>query len=293
MSRWKHALETLTDYGHLIRLHRPVGTWLLLWPALWALWLASDGRPNEHIFIVFVLGVFLTRSAGCAINDWADRKVDPSVKRTQDRPLAAGRIQPFEALLVYAILALLAFALVLTLDGLTVLYAVAGAILMAAYPFMKRFFALPQVWLGFAFGWSVPMAYVAQTGHVPRIGWLTFLCSVLWIVVYDTQYAMVDREDDLRLGVRSSAIAFGEADRVILALLQGLTLVGLYLVAQEKHLGVWFKTALAAGAATFVYQQWLIRDRTREGCFAAFLNNQWFGLLIFLGIALDYFFKAR
>mgnify|MGYP003345256488 CR=1 FL=1 len=293
MSRWQHAVATLADYGQLIRLHRPVGTWLLLWPALWALWLASEGRPDEHVFVVFVLGVFLTRSAGCAINDWADRKVDPAVKRTQDRPLAAGRIQPFEALIVYAILVLLAFGLVLTLDRLTVLYAVAGAVLMAAYPFMKRFFPLPQLWLGFAFGWAVPMAWIAQTGHVPRIGWLTFLCSVLWIVVYDTEYAMVDRDDDLRLGVRSSAIAFGEADRVILAILQTLTLLGLYLVGQELRLGGWFVASLAAGATTFVYQQWLIRDRSREGCFAAFLNNQWFGLLIFLGVALDYFFRAR
>lgn len=293
MSRWQHAVATLADYGQLIRLHRPVGTWLLLWPALWALWLASEGRPDEHVFVVFVLGVFLTRSAGCAINDWADRKVDPAVKRTQDRPLAAGRIQPFEALIVYAILVLLAFGLVLTLDRLTVLYAVAGAVLMAAYPFMKRFFPLPQLWLGFAFGWAVPMAWIAQTGHVPRIGWLTFLCSMLWIVVYDTEYAMVDRDDDLRLGVRSSAIAFGDADRIVIAVLQGLTLLALGLIGREQHLGAWFGLSVAAGAVTFVYQQWLIRRRSREGCFAAFLNNQWFGLLVFLGIALDYFFRAR
>ena len=255
--------------------------------------IAADGRPSEHIFVVFVLGTFLTRSAGCAINDWADRKVDPAVKRTQDRPLAAGRIAPFEALIVYAILALLAFGLVLTLDRLTVLYAVGGAVLMATYPFMKRFFPLPQLWLGFAFGWAVPMAWIAQTGHVPRIGWLTFIGSVLWIVVYDTQYAMVDRDDDLRLGVRSSAITFGEADRLIIAVLQGLTLVALLLIGRNQHLGTWFGASVAVGAMIFLYQQWLIRDRSREGCFAAFLNNQWFGLVIFLGIALDYFFRVR
>ena len=292
MSGWRQALSTLADYARLIRLHRPVGTWLLLWPALWALWLASSGRPQEHVFIVFVLGVFLTRSAGCAINDWADRKVDPAVQRTQDRPLAAGRIQPVEALIVYAILSLLAFAVVLTLDRLTILCSLVGALLMAGYPFMKRFFPIPQAWLGLAFGWAVPMAWVAQTGSISRVGWLVFVCAVLWIVVYDTQYAMVDREDDLRLGIKSSAIAFGEADCVIIGLLQVLTVLGLGLVGKELHLGGWYALGLTAGALTFGYQQWLIRDRSRSGCFAAFLNNQWFGLCVFVGIALDYFFKT-
>jgi 4-hydroxybenzoate polyprenyltransferase len=292
MSSWRNVMNTLFDYGRLIRLHRPVGTWLLMWPALWSLWLSSVGRPHEHVFIVFVLGTFLTRSAGCAINDWADRNVDPSVQRTQDRPLAAGRIQPFEALIVYAMLALLALALVLTLDRLTVLCSVIGAVLMVIYPFMKRFFPLPQAWLGLAFGWAVPMAWVAETGGVSRVGWLVFVSSVLWIVVYDTQYAMVDRDDDLRLGVKSSAITFGEADRVIIGALQALTVAGLWLVGREMHLGQWYQVGLGAAALTFVYQQWLIRGRDREGCFAAFLNNQWFGMLIFLGIALDYFFRA-
>lgn len=285
-------VATLADYGRLIRLHRPVGTWLLLWPALWALWLASDGHPNEHVFVVFCLGTFLTRSAGCAINDWADRKVDGEVKRTRDRPLAAGRIEPGEALIVYAILSLLAFALVLTLNRVTVWYAVAGAGLMAAYPFMKRFFALPQAWLGVAFSWSVPMAWVAETGHVSQTGWLVFVSGALWVMVYDTQYAMVDRDDDLRLGVRSSAIAFGDADRLLLGVLQSLTLVGLWLAGTAFGLGTWFRVGLGAGAAAFGYQQWLIRSRSREGCFAAFLNNQWFGLAVFVGIALDYVFRA-
>lgn len=292
MTGWRDALSTLADYGRLIRLHRPVGTWLLLWPALWALWLSSSGHPREHVFVVFVLGVFLTRSAGCAINDWADRNVDPAVQRTQDRPLAAGRIQPAEALIVYAILSLLAFGVVLTLDRLTILCSIVGAFLMVAYPFMKRFFPIPQAWLGLAFGWAVPMAWVAQTGTVSRVGWLVFVSAVLWIVVYDTQYAMVDREDDLRLGVKSSAIAFGEADRVVIGLLQMLTVLGLGLVGKELQLGGWYKLGLMAGALTFAYQQWLIRDRSRSGCFAAFLNNQWFGLCIFVGIALDHFFRT-
>lgn len=293
MSAGREVLATLADYGRLIRLHRPVGTWLLLWPALWALWLSSAGRPGEHIFIVFVLGVFLTRSAGCAINDWADRHVDPAVQRTQDRPLAAGRIRPSEALIVYAILSLLAFAVVLTLDRLTILCSLVGAFLMAGYPFMKRFFPLPQAWLGIAFGWAVPMAWVAQTGTVSRVGWLVFVSAVLWIVVYDTQYAMVDREDDVRLGVKSSAITFGEADRVIIGVLQCLTVLGLWLVGRQLQLGAWYSAGLVGGALTFVYQQWLIRERSRAGCFAAFLNNQWFGLSVFIGIALDYFFRAR
>jgi 4-hydroxybenzoate polyprenyltransferase len=292
-SGWRSIAAALVDYGQLIRLHRPVGTWLLLWPALWALWLSSGGHPGEHVFIVFCLGAFLTRSAGCAINDWADRKVDPEVKRTRDRPLAAGRIQPSEALIVYAILCLLAFALVLTLSRLTVLYAVVGAGLMVAYPFMKRFFTLPQAWLGVAFSWSVPMAWVAQTGQVSRVGWLVFVSSALWVMVYDTQYAMVDRDDDLRLGVRSSAITFGDADRLILAALQALVLIGLLLVGEDLGLGLWYRSGLAVGAAAFCYQQWLIRSRSREGCFAAFLNNQWFGLCVFLGLALDYFFRSH
>jgi 4-hydroxybenzoate polyprenyltransferase len=257
------------------------------------LWLSSSGHPQEHLFVVFVLGTFLTRSAGCAINDWADRNVDPAVQRTQDRPLAAGRIQPAEALIVYAILSLLAFAVVLTLDRRTILCSIVGAFLMASYPFMKRFFPIPQAWLGLAFGWAVPMAWVAQTGTVSRVGWLVFVSAILWIVVYDTQYAMVDREDDIRLGVKSSAITFGEADRVIIGLLQLLTLLGLLLIGKELHLGGWYLLGLAAGALAFAYQQWLIRDRSRSGCFAAFLNNQWFGLCVFVGIALDYFFRTN
>jgi 4-hydroxybenzoate polyprenyltransferase len=287
------VVSTLVDYGLLIRLHRPVGTWLLLWPALWALWMSSAGHPNEHVFVVFCIGVFLTRSAGCAINDWADRKVDPEVKRTRDRPLAAGRIQPSEALIVYAILCLLAFALVLTLDRVTIACSVVGAGLMAAYPFMKRFFPLPQAWLGLAFSWSIPMAWVAQQGGVTRIGWLVFVAGTLWVMVYDTQYAMVDRDDDLRLGVHSSAITFGDADRVVLGALQSLTLLALLLAGQSLGLGRWYHVGLGVGALTFIYQQWLIRDRSRDGCFAAFINNQWFGLAVFLGIALDYFFKAH
>ena len=282
----------LADYGRLVRLHRPVGIWLLLWPALWGLWLAARGHPHEHVFVVFVLGVVLTRSAGCAINDFADRRFDPHVARTGERPLATGTVAPAEALLVYAILSLLALALVLTLDRLTLQYAIGGAALTAVYPFLKRFFPLPQLWLGAAFAWSVPMAFAAETHAVPRLGWLLFIAALLWTVVYDTMYAMVDRDDDRRLGIRSTAILFGDADRWVLGALQALVLYSLWLVGGLAALGPWFRVGLGAGALLFGYQQWLIRDRIPAACLRAFANNAWFGLVVFLGIALDYLFRA-
>ena len=281
----------LADYARLVRLHRPVGIWLLLWPALWALWIAASGHPDEHVFVVFTLGVLLTRSAGCALNDYADRNFDPHVVRTAGRPLAAGRVSPAEALLICAILSLLALALVLTLDRLTVEYAIAGAALTLVYPFLKRFFPLPQVWLGAAFSWSVPMAFAAQTGQVPRLAWLLFAAGVLWTAVYDTLYAMVDRDDDLKLGIRSSAILFGDADRWVIAAMQLLVLYALWLADRQAQLGRWSELALAAGAGLFAWQQRLIRAREREQCLRAFRNNHWFGLAIFLGILLDYLFK--
>jgi 4-hydroxybenzoate polyprenyltransferase len=281
---------TLTDYAKLVRLDRPVGIWLLMWPTLWALWIAARGRPDEHVFVVFMLGVLLTRSAGCAINDYADRRFDPHVARTEQRPLAAGRVSGPEAIGIWMLLSLIAFALVLTLDRLTVQYACAGAVLMVVYPFLKRFFPLPQLWLGAAFTWSVPMAYVAQTHAVPRLGWLLFAAGLLWTVIYDTMYAMVDRDDDLKLGIKSTAITFGDADRWIIAALQLMVLYALWLAGLQAALGHWYRGGLAAGALLFAWQQWLIQRRDRALCLRAFINNQWFGLVIFVGIALDYLF---
>lgn len=283
----------LGQYARLVRLDRPIGIWLLLWPALWALWLSSGGLPNEKVFVVFVLGVVLMRSAGCAINDWADREFDPHVKRTQDRPLAARRIQPHEALIVYVALSLVAFALVLTLNRLTVYYALGGGVLAAVYPFLKRFFPLPQLWLGAAFSWSIPMAFAAHLDMVPRLAWLLFIAGVLWTAIYDTMYAMVDRDDDLKLGVKSTAILFGDSDRLIIGSMQVLALYALWLVGGQAKLGHWYDGALALSAALFAWQQWLIRTRDREKCFRAFLNNNWVGLILFLGIALDLLFRER
>ena len=280
----------LADYARLVRLDRPIGIWLLLWPALWGLWLAARGHPHERVFVVFVLGVVLMRSAGCAVNDFADRRFDPHVARTDDRPLATGAVSAAEALLVYAILSLLALALVLTLNRLTIAYALGGAVLAIVYPFLKRFFPLPQVWLGAAFSWSVPMAFAAETGTVPRLAWLVFTAGVLWTAVYDTMYAMVDRDDDLKLGIKSTAILFGDADRWVIAAMQLLTLYALWLVGEQAGLGAWLRRALGVGAVLFAYQQWLIRNRDPAECFRAFLNNVWFGLAIFAGIALDYLF---
>jgi 4-hydroxybenzoate polyprenyltransferase len=281
----------LGDYGTLIRLDRPIGIWLLLWPALWALWLAARGLPNEHAFIVFSLGVVLMRSAGCAFNDFADRRVDPHVARTEDRPLATGRVSAAEALLIAATLSMLALALVLTLDRLTIELSFGGAALTVVYPFLKRFFPLPQVWLGAAFSWSIPMAFAAETGEISRLGWLLFVAGVLWTAVYDTMYAMVDREDDLKLGVRSAAILFGDADRLVIAAMQAMVLGALWLAGDQAGLGRWFQGAVVLGGCLFAWQQWLIRARTPRDCFRAFLNNHWFGLIIFIGIALDYLFR--
>ena len=284
------AATVLGDYAALVRLDRPIGIWLLLWPTLWALWLAARGHPNEHAFVVFTLGVVLMRSAGCAFNDFADRRVDPHVARTEGRPLATGRVSTAEALLIAATLSMLALALVLTLDRLTVELSFGGAALTIVYPFLKRFFPLPQVWLGAAFSWSIPMAFAAETGEISRLGWLLFVAGVLWTAVYDTMYAMVDREDDLRLGVRSSAILFGDADRLVIAAMQAMVLGALWLAGEQAGLGRWFHGAIALGGCLFAWQQWLIRARTPRDCFRAFLNNHWFGLVIFVGIALDYLF---
>lgn len=280
--------DRLYQYYLLARLHRPIGTLLLLWPTLWALWLAAEGLPDPLVLGVFVAGVVLMRSAGCVINDYADREFDPHVKRTRERPIASGKVSPREALALFAVLCLIAFALVLLMNPLTIKLAFVGAALAAIYPFTKRFTHLPQLVLGAAFGWGIPMAFAAQTGELPRLAWLLFLVNILWATAYDTQYAMVDRDDDLKIGVKSTAILFGEADRLIIAMLQLLVLLGLGLVGGMAQLGLYYYLGLTAAAALALYQQYLIRNRDRDGCFRAFLNNSWFGAAVFAGLVLDY-----
>src|ERR1700723_735987 len=252
-------LGTGHDYIRLMRLDRPIGIWLLLWPTLWALWIGSRGQPKPLVFIIFVAGTVLMRSAGCAINDYADRSFDPHVARTKDRPLAAGRISTLEALILFALLSLTALMLALQLNKSTLLLAVAGGFLAVSYPFVKRFLPVPQMYLGVTFGWGIPMAFMAQYEQLPRVAWLLLLAHVLWVTVYDTIYAMVDRDDDLKIGVRSTAILFGDSDRHIIAILQTITLLALYLVGRIIHMGSWYYGGLWAGAAFFAYQLWLIR----------------------------------
>jgi len=287
----QRVASRLAEYALLMRLDRPIGIWLLMWPTLWALWVAGEGGPDPHVFFVFVAGVVLMRSAGCVINDFADRDIDPHVERTRSRPLADGRVSPAEALVLAAGLGAVAFGLVLTMNRLTVLLALAGAALTVTYPFLKRFTHLPQVWLGASFGWSVPMAFAAQTGGVPRIAWLMFLAVVVWAVIYDTMYAMVDRDDDLKLGVGSTAILFGEADRPILMGMQAVLMLALWLTGRMAGLDGWYLFGLAVAAGLAVWQQRLIRTREREACFRAFLNNNYFGMAVFFGILLDYTFR--
>ena len=281
-------MERVRQYALLMRLDRPIGSLLLLWPALWALWLAGEGHPRPLVVTVFVLGVVLMRSAGCVINDYADRHVDPHVARTRQRPLAAGRVTSREALSLFVVLCLLAFALVLLMNRLTVLLSIGAVVLAIIYPFMKRYTHLPQVVLGMAFGWAVPMAYAAQTGAVPPVAWLLFIATVLWDTAYDTMYAMVDRPDDLRIGVKSTAILFGEADRHLIALIQVLFFVVMIMIGRQLHLGGLYYGGLAVAAGLAVYQLLLIRRRDPGECFKAFLNNNWFGMVVFVGIVANY-----
>jgi len=282
---------TLQDYIDLTRLNRPIGIWLLLWPTLWAVWIASRGRPDPHLFVIFVAGTVLMRSAGCAINDYADRSFDPHVDRTKQRPLAAGRISTVEALILFAVLSLMALVLALQLNKMTLLLAVFGAFLAVSYPFVKRFLSVPQLYLGVTFGWGIPMAFAAQLERVPRVAWLLVIANMLWVTVYDTIYAMVDRDDDIKVGVRSTAILFGDSDRHVIAALQGMTLLSLYLVGRMLRMGDWYYTGLIAGAIFFVHHLWLIRSRDRAACFRAFLSNHYFGMSVFIGIVLNYQFS--
>jgi 4-hydroxybenzoate polyprenyltransferase len=283
----------LSEYGLLMRLDRPVGTWLLLWPALWALWIAGAGRPNPRVLIVFVLGVIVMRAAGCVINDLADRDIDPYVRRTRDRPLAARRVSPPEALVLFTLLAAAALYLVTRLDLFTVKLACIGALLTVSYPFLKRFFPVPQLYLGLSFGgWSVPMAFAAQTGALPRVAWLLYIAAVIWTSAYDTIYALVDREDDLAIGVKSSAILFADLDRVLIGVLQVLMLAALVLVGRSMHYGPWYQGGVWAASALFLWQQWLIHRRDPQACLRAFQNNRYVGLAVFVGILLQYVYAG-
>lgn len=284
----EHIQHRLTDYAKLLRINRPIGSLLLLWPTYWALWIAGDGSPGISNIIIFTLGVFFMRAAGCAINDFADRDWDRHVKRTKDRPLTTGRIQAWEAVALFAGLCLVSFLMVvLCTNTLTLYLSFGGALLAFIYPFMKRYTHLPQLFLGAAFSWAIPMAWAAQANELSQITWLLFTANVLWTVAYDTLYAMVDRDDDLKIGIKSTAILFGDADRAIIGIIQAMVVVVLILVGSRAELGTFYYLGLVGMASLFVYQQYLAREREREGCFKAFLNNNWAGFSVFLGLIID------
>ncbi len=275
-------------YIHLARLHKPIGIFLVLWPALWALWLAARGWPALDVLLVFIAGAIVMRSAGCVINDYADRHIDGAVKRTKERPLVSGSLTPRQALIFFVVLCVCAFLLVLQMNTLTIYLSAGGLFLAALYPFMKRYTHLPQVFLGAAFAWAVPMAYAAQTNSLPPVIWLIYMATLLWTVAYDTQYAMVDRDDDIKIGVKSTAILFGDADRAIIALLQVMVVLTLSVIGQQEALGIFYFGGLGVASLLFLYQQHLIRHRDREACFKAFLNNNWVGMAVFCGLFIDF-----
>ena len=283
--------ELLVNYAVLMRLNKPIGIYLLLWPTLWALMIAGEGSPDKKVLLIFIAGVVLMRSAGCVINDYFDRDFDRHVSRTSNRPLTSGRVTTLEAKLLFGALCLAALLLVLQLNRLTIMMSVVGALLAMVYPYMKRVTHLPQVVLGAAFGWAVPMAFAAQTGTVPQLAWLMFTTTVLWTTAYDTMYAMVDRQDDIALGLKSTAILFGDADRAVIGGLQLSVLACLVMIGMQAELGMYYYGGVLFAAGLAAWQQRLIRNRDRDGCFKAFLNNHWFGLVIFLGILLDYILR--
>jgi 4-hydroxybenzoate polyprenyltransferase len=285
------VVTQIRNYAKLMRIDKPIGIWLLLWPVLWALWLAGAGHPDQGLFVVFLLGVFVMRSAGCVLNDYADRKIDPYVERTRDRPIASGAVSPTEALVLFVALGLIAIGIATMLNRQAQLLAIVAAGLTVAYPFIKRYVSIPQFVLGAAFGWAVPMVFAAQTGETPQLAWLVFAVALVWAVIYDTFYAMVDREDDIKVGVKSTAILFGDVDLFVIAGLQILMLLGLILVGMLAALGFWFYASVAVSAGLMAYHLWLARDRQPAGCFAAFLHNHIIGLIIFIGIALHYAFN--
>lgn len=275
-------------YARLMRIDKPIGTLLLLWPTLWGLWIASNGHPHPAVLLVFVLGTVLMRSAGCVVNDYADRDFDPHVERTRERPLASGKVSKKEALILAAALALAAFALVLSLNRLTILLSFAALFLAASYPFTKRFFAIPQAYLGIAFGFGIPMAFAAETGSVPPVAWIMLAANLFWTVAYDTEYALVDREDDIRIGIRTSALTFGRYDIFAVMLCYAIMLAMLAFVGIELKRGAFYYAGLLAAFSIMLYHYTLIRNRDRMRCFRAFLHNNWVGGAIFLGIFLDY-----
>jgi len=285
-------MDRIRQYWLLARFDRPIGILILLWPALWALWVASDGRPDLPVLIVICLGVVLMRAAGCVINDYADRDFDPHVERTKQRPIASGKVKPKEALMVFVVMCLCAFGLVLMLNIYTIMLSFIAAFLAASYPFMKRYTHLPQAYLGIAFGWAVPMSFSAQINSIPAVAWVMYLAVVLWALVYDTMYAMVDKEDDLKIGVKSTAILFGAYDRHIMAILQ-IVIIGLLLaVGQMKQLSWPYYGGVLVASGFMVYQQKLIFHRKKALCFKAFLNNNWFGMTVFAGLVLNYWFRC-
>lgn len=291
MNRIKLPLtERLEQYYLLMRMDRPIGTYLLLWPAFWALWIAAEGIPPLSILIIFSLGVFVMRSAGCVINDYADRKIDCQIERTKNRPITSGKVSPNEALKLFSVGIMIAFVLVLFLNTYTIALSFAALILASVYPFMKRYTHYPQIVLGMAFSWSIPMAFAAQLNNIPDIAWLLYVVTILWIVAYDTMYAMADREEDLKLGLKSTAIIFADKDKLILATLQILFLSGMFLIAYLLQAGIYFYLGIMAASLFSVYQQFLIHHREKKACFEAFLNNNWLGMMIFIGIFLNYQF---
>jgi 4-hydroxybenzoate polyprenyltransferase len=281
-------MKRLALYIKLVRLDKPIGILLLLWPTLAALWFAADGKPHWSLVVIFTLGTVLMRSAGCAINDYADRDFDRHVKRTAERPLTSGKIAGWEALMAAAVLALVSYALILPLNTLTKLLSVAAVLIAASYPYFKRFFAIPQAYLGIAFGFGIPMAYAAVQNTVPPEAWLLLIGNIFWAIAYDTEYAMVDRDDDLRIGIRTSAITFGRLDVAAVMLCYGVSLAIMFAVGWQHGLRSWFVGGLAVAAGCALYHYRLIRERDRKGCFAAFLHNNWLGAAVFAGIAIDY-----
>lgn len=284
-------LARLHQYALLMRLHRPIGIFLLLWPTLWGLWIAGRGQPDLEVTVVFVLGVILMRSAGCIINDFADRHFDLHVRRTRDRPLARQRVSEREALTLFILLCLSAFGLVLLMNTLTILLSVVAVVLASSYPFMKRYTHWPQAYLGITFGWSIPMAFAAQSAQLPLLAWWLLLANILWTIAYDTLYAMVDREDDQCIGVKSTAILFGRADKLWVGSLHAGSLVLLTGIGYQLHLSYLYYLGVLSAAALAIYQQWLIRNREPSRCFQAFLNNHWWGAAIFMGLVLEYYWS--
>jgi len=280
--------ERLHQYYLLMRMDRPIGTWLLLWPTFWALWIASEGIPSILHLIVFSLGVFVMRSAGCVINDYADRNIDKHIERTKNRPITSGKVSSREALGLFTVCILIAFILVLFLNIYTILLSFVALLLAAIYPFMKRYTHYPQIVLGMAFSWAIPMAFAAQLNNIPQVAWILYFVTILWIVSYDTMYAMADREEDLKIGVKSTAIIFADNDKLIIALLQLFFTGGMFYIAWLVQGGLFFYLGITISIIFSVYQQYLIRNRDEKSCFQAFLNNHWLGMVIFIGIFLNY-----